>query len=74
MHYFINHKLEFVSQISSDIHTNTIENLWNYVKRDLKRTRITSKYALAVARFFFHKTLSKENQRRILIKYLCESV
>ena len=68
VHFFINHKLEFVSQVSKEIHTNTIENLWSHVKRDLKRTRITSKYMLAIARFYFHRTLSKEEQMSLLIK------
>ena len=43
MHYFINHKLEFVSQMTKEIHTNTIENLWKLVKKDLRRTNTTSK-------------------------------
>jgi len=34
IHYFINHKLEFVSSISHEIHTNSIESLWSLIKKD----------------------------------------
>jgi len=46
IHFFINHKLEVVSQVSKGIHTNTIENLWSHIKGDLKRTR--SKHMFAI--------------------------
>jgi len=67
-HYFINHKLEFVSQVAKDIHTNSIESLWNDVKCDLKKSRNTSKYILTVARYYFRKNLNKEDQIRIIMK------
>ena len=66
VHYFINHKLEFLSQVSEEIHTNSIEGIWHEVKQDLKKRRTTSKYMFAIARFYFHKTLSKEQQIRLL--------
>jgi len=67
-HYFINHKLEFVSQVAIDIHTNSIESLWNDVKCDLKKSRNTSKYMFTIARYYFRKTLKKEDQIRLLMK------
>jgi len=59
-----------VSQVSKDIHTNTIENLWSHVKRDVKRTRVTSKYHFAIARFYFHRTMTKKDQMTLLIQKL----
>lgn len=71
VHFFINHKLEFVSQVAQDIHTNSIESLWKDVKVDLKKSKNTSKYMLTVARFYFRKNLNKEAQIRVLAKKLC---
>jgi hypothetical protein len=36
-HVFVNHRIEFVSSLFSEIHTNRIENLWKLVKGDLKK-------------------------------------
>ena len=46
MHYFINYRLEFVSQISAAIHTNTIEGLWSQVKKEVKRTESYNKISI----------------------------
>jgi len=73
IHKFINHKIEFVSQISQEIHTNSIESLWNQIKKDLKKTRTTaSKYKLTIARFYFRKMLSYEQQLKLITSKLCE--
>ena len=72
VHYFVNHKLEFVSQVSKEIHT--IERLWSQIKKDLKKSHTTcSKYQLAISRFYFRKTLTFKQQLRLLAKGLFES-
>ena len=32
IHYFVNHRVEFVSALINTIHTNTIESLWKEIK------------------------------------------
>jgi len=67
VHYFVNHKLEFVSEVSKLIHTNGIESLWSQLKKELKKTRTTwSRYHLIIAKFYFQKTLSYDQQLRVL--------
>jgi len=63
VHYFVNHKIEFVSEVSNLIHTNSIESLWSQLKKDLKKHRTTwSKYHLAIARFYFQKLFLMTNK------------
>lgn len=66
----VNHKRKFVSEIFSQVHTNSIEELWREVKFELKTTRTTSKYMLLISRFIFHKTLSYDDQARKLVSNL----
>jgi len=61
-HHYIDHSVEFVSERFGHIHTNTIERLWKSIKTDLRSKRITTGYLKAIGRFYFHKTLTKEQQ------------
>lgn len=70
VHYFINHSIEFVSQVSNEIHTNSIESLWSQVKKELKRNKVTSKYMLTVGRYYFYKILDASQQISLLCKAL----
>ena len=61
-HQFLDHSVEFVSELFTHMHTNTVERLWKEIKLDLKVKRITVGYLHAIARFDFHKTLTKSEQ------------
>ena len=67
---FVDHSKEFVSPLFDHIHTNTIERLWREIKVDLKRKRITTGYLKAIANFYFHKTLTKQEQ----IGLICQAL
>lgn len=69
-HEFVNHRIQFVSSLFPEVHTNTVERLWRIVKNDLKRTKVTTKYVLGIARFTFLKNLTQAEQ----IKILCEGL
>jgi len=73
IHYCINHKQEFCSSAFSHIHTNNIENLWKILKESIYRMRMTSNYNFAVARFYFHQTLTQEEQLRYIVEKLYEN-
>ena len=61
-HFYINHKEEFCSPLFPHIHTNNIENLWKLLKGNISKMRMTSNFTYAVAQFYFHETLSQEEQ------------
>jgi len=63
-----------VSQVADEIHTNTIENLWNHVKKDLKKTKMTTKYMFSIAKFYFRKNLSSQDQLNLLIRGLHNNI
>ena len=69
-HQFVDHSVEFVSNYFDHIHTNTIERLWRTIKTDIKNKRITVGFLRAIARFYFHKTLSKEKQVKIIAEHI----
>ena len=69
-HHFVNHRIEFVNQIFDDIHTNGIESLWSELKNFIRQTNTKTLYFLTIARFYFHKTLSQEQQIKILVRGL----
>lgn len=70
IHYFINHKKEFVSPLFKKMHTNNIENLWKQLKQQIRKDGITKMYIPAIARFYFFKTLCNEEQYKIIKKGL----
>jgi len=70
VHYFINHKQEFVSQLFTNIHTNTIESLWKQLKKKIRRDGITTAYVPTIARFFFFRSLNSEEQKKLIINGL----
>ena len=56
IHKFINHKMWFVNEIFTDIHTNTAERLWRTIKDHIKKHQTKKLYLLCVGRFYFHKS------------------
>jgi len=70
IHTYVNHKIEFVSSLFSKTHTNSVENLWKQVKLEIRKQKISVNYIPAIARFYFSKSKSKEEQITILIKGL----
>ncbi len=74
IHYYVNHKVQFVSLISNQIHTNSIEPLRKEVKGYLKKTRTVSRYKFAIARYYMQKLLTKQEQSDILIDDLLNSL
>jgi len=71
IHHFVNHKERFRSQVFADIHTNCIENLWGRLKDSIWRMEVLSQYEYAIARFFFHQKMTKEEQIIYLWNELC---
>ena len=69
-HQYIDHSEEFVSSHFQHIHTNTIERLWRSVKTDLRMKKVTVGYVSAIARYYFHKTLTKEEQIKYIRNYI----
>ena len=69
-HQFVDHSVEFVSQEFNHIHTNTIERLWRSIKSDLRNKKITVGYLRAIARFYFHKTLTQKQQIKFIEDYI----
>ena len=70
IHYFVNHKVEFVSALLDAIHTNTIESLWKEIKTYLRKTRSTKKFLFYIYRYYFTKQLTKNDQVQILVRNL----
>jgi transposase-like protein len=70
IHFFVNHKIEFISSLCPEVHTNTVESMWKDIKTFLKKMRNTSKFMFAITRYYFAKQISKEVQLDILIKNL----
>ena len=48
------------------MHTNSIENLWKLIKDGIRRKGIKTKYIEAVCRYYFFKSLDKEQQTKII--------
>ena len=71
-HKFINHREEFVSSLFNDVHTNNIENVWKQLKQFIRIQRITQLYIPSIARFYFYRMISKDEQKRILFQGLKE--
>jgi hypothetical protein len=69
-HQWVNHRVQFVGSLFNDINTNSVENLWRFVKGDIKKTHTTTKYCYGIARFTFTKNLTKIDQ----VKYICEAL
>ena len=69
-HYFVNHRVEFVSAVLSTIHTNTIESLWKEVKNYLRKSRKTSKFLFSIYRYYFTKEVEKKIQIEITVSSL----
>jgi transposase-like protein len=67
IHFFVNHSTRFVSKTNPYIHTNTIENLWGLLKREISNDGIRVHYYAAVARFFFFRTYEDIERRKILL-------
>jgi len=67
-HQWINHKVEFVSSYFSHVHTNTIERLWLTIKTDFRKKNIKKISYTHIARFYFHHTLTEDEQLDILMK------
>lgn len=72
-HQFVDHSKEFVAYDFDHIHTNTIERLWGSIKADLRAKKIKKGYMKAIARFYFHKTLSKDHQLKFIVNYINHS-
>ena len=70
IHKYVNHKNEFVSSLFSTTHTNTVENLWKQVKTEIRKQKVSVNYIPAIARFYFLRSKSKEEQISLLIKGL----
>ena len=70
IHYFVNHKIEFVSALLETIHTNTIESLWKEIKTYLRKSRNTNKFLFSIYRYYFTKKLTKKMQIEILLQNL----
>ena len=69
-HYYVDHSKEFVSSEFDHIHTNTIERLWKSIKTDLRKKHITKGYMKAIARFYFHANLNKDQQ----VKFISDTI
>ena len=74
VHYYVNHRVQFISPISNKIHTNLIESLWKDIKQYIKKTRAISKYQFAIARYYFQKLLSKQEQSDLLVEELLHTM
>ena len=59
------HILDFVSQVSNDIHTNTIERTWRTLKSYCSAYRSREYSALSLAKFHFSINYNYELQRNI---------
>jgi len=69
-HQYVDHSKEFVTCEFDHIHTNTIERLWKSIKSDLRDKKVTKGYMKAIARFYFHKTLHKNDQLKFIMDYI----
>jgi len=70
IHKFVNHKIQFVSTLFEEIHTNTVECLWKEIKNYLKKSRSTSKYLFSIYRYYFTKQIPKNVQIQMLLENL----
>jgi len=66
LHSYVNHSIEFVSPVFSEFHTNSIESLWKDVKYELKRSKIKKYYTFFIAKFYFMKSVKKDEQIKII--------
>lgn len=66
IHFYVNHTIEFISEYFNEVHTNGIESLWRDIKYALRKGKTNKHYELCLARFYFHRTLTKEQQLKRL--------
>ena len=69
-HLYVNHKIEFVSSIFNDVHTNSIESLWKELRTYLTKMYSTDEFMFTITRYFFTKNFPKDKQFQILMKKL----
>jgi len=70
LHSYVNHSIEFISLVLSEVHTNSIESLWKDVKYELKRSKTKKNFMYFVAKFYFMKSVKKVEKIKIIAEGL----
>lgn len=51
-HFFVNHKVEFVSSLIDTVHTNSVERLWGELKGYLQKMHSANEYLFYIYRYY----------------------
>ena len=67
-HFFVNHQIQFVSNILSTIHINKVERMWRSLKKLIKDFKPILFVEETVLKFFFNEIYSYEDKMKVLLK------
>ena len=70
LHLFVDHSVRFVSSISNTIHVNTIERLWQSVKKYIRIYRPKIFINEYLAKIHLNLSMSKDDQMKLMLREL----
>jgi len=69
-HFWVNHKIEFVSEIIRNVHTNKVERLWGCIKNLAVLLKPKILIEGIIAKLYMNRKLNKEEQIKKILTLL----